>query len=128
MADFKAMGRIDGVLMRIELVGELVYATSTKAREEIRDCFEKISADGRCVFLADQISRIDSTGFGVLIHFVRQAATKHVKVAVVVPDPFILDLFRIAKFDRVMMVVDSENAALQKFESDVALVLSPQDY
>ena len=128
MSEFKSTGRLEENLLRLELTGELVYATSTHAREQIRGHFEKIPENGRCLFLAEKVSRIDSTGFGVLIHFVRQAAVRKIQVAVVTPNPFIMDLFLIAKFDRIMTVVDNEAAALQAFIAAVQPTLSPQDY
>jgi anti-anti-sigma factor len=128
MSEFKSTGRLEENLLRLELTGELVYATSTQAREQIRGHFEKIPENGRCLFLTEKVSRIDSTGFGVLIHFVRQAAMRKIQVAVVTPDPFIMDLFLIAKFDRIMTVVDNETAALQAFIVAEQPTLSPQDY
>ena len=128
MNEFKVTGSSEGDLLRLELLGELVYETSTKAREQIRPFFEKIPEGGRCLFNTNLVSRIDSTGFGVLIHFVRLAVGMKVRVAVSAPDPFIMDLFRIAKFDRVMSVSCSEDAALKALESTTAPVLSPLEY
>ena len=128
MAEFNVMGRIDEKSLRLECSGSLVYEVSTQAREQIRPYFDKMAEGGQCLFLMDNLQRIDSTGFGVLIHFVRQAAIRNIKLAVVVPDQFILDLFRIAKFDQIMTVAADESSALQALVSEQHPALSPQEY
>mgnify|MGYP003586348855 CR=1 FL=1 len=128
MAEFNVMGRIDEKSLRLECSGSLVYEVSTQAREQIRPYFDKMAEGGQCLFLMDNLKRIDSTGFGVLIHFVRQAAIRKIKLAVVVSDQFILDLFRIAKFDQVMTVAVDEASALQALAFECPPALSPQEY
>lgn len=128
MSDFKVAGRFDEKSLRLECSGSLVYEVSTQAREQVRPYFDKLTEGSCCLFLMDDLKRIDSTGFGVLIHFVRQAATRNIKLAVVVSDPFILDLFRIAKFDQIMTVAVDEASALQALASEQNPVLSPQEY
>ena len=128
MNDFTVTGSSEGNLLRLELSGELVYETSTQAREQIRAFIDKVPDGGRCLFNTTRASRIDSTGFGVMINFVRKVTARKIKVAVVAPDPFIRDLFRIAKFDRIMVIADSEAAALQALESSTGSVLLPGEY
>lgn len=114
--------------MRVELIGELAYSTSVKAREQLKPIFEQFPEGGKCLFLCERLTRIDSTGFGVLIHFVRQVSERKGKAAVVVCDPLLLDLFRIAKFDRVMTVAENEATALAAFNSSDGPALSPREY
>jgi anti-anti-sigma factor len=128
MAEFNVTGKLDEKLLRLECSGSLVYEVSTQAREQVRPYFEKLSEGSHCLFLMDKLKRIDSTGFGVLIHFVRQAASRKIKLAVIVADPFILDLFRIAKFDQIMTVAVDEASALQALSTERSLPLSPQEY
>ena len=128
MSEFKSIGKLEENLLRLELAGELVYATSSQARKLIRIHFEKVPENVRCLFSTEQLTRIDSTGFGVLIHFVRQAAAKNIQVAIITPDPFLKDLFLIAKFDQIMTIVNNEAEALQAFSYAVQPILSPQDY
>jgi len=128
MSNFKMTGRFDEKLLRLEFSGSLVYEVSTLAREQMRPYFEKLPAHSCCLFLMDNLKRIDSTGFGVLIHFVRQAVIQNIQLAVVVSDPFILDLFRIAKFDQIMTVAPDEPSALQALASERFPVLSPEEY
>ena len=128
MTEFNVTGRMDETSLRLECSGSLVYEVSTQAREQVRPYFEKLTEGSRCLFLMDKLKRIDSTGFGVLIHFVRQAASRKIKLAVVVSDPFILDLFRIAKFDQIMTVAPDETSALQALMNERPLPLSPQEY
>ena len=128
MAEFNVAGRLDETSLRLECSGSLVYEVSTQAREQVRPYFEKLTEGSLCLFMMDKLKRIDSTGFGVLIHFVRQAANRKIKLAVVVSDPFILDLFRIAKFDQIMTVAPDETSALQALTDERPLPLPPQEY
>ena len=128
MAEFNVAGRLDETSLRLECSGSLVYEVSTQAREQVRPYFEKLTEGSLCLFMMDKLKRIDSTGFGVLIHFVRQAAKRKIKLAVVVSDPFILDLFRIAKFDQIMTVAPDETSALQALTDERPLPLSPLEY
>ena len=49
-------------------------------------------------------------------------------MAVVVSDPFILDLFLIAKFGQIMTVAPDEASALQALATEQSLPMSPQEY
>ena len=128
MTDFKVTGRVDEKLLRLECTGALVYEVSTQAREQVRPYFDKLPEGGCCVVLMDNLKRIDSTGFGVLIHFIRQATSRKIKLAVAVSDPFILDLFRIAKFDQIVTIAMDEASALQALSAERQLPLTPQEY
>jgi len=115
-------------VVRLQFTGKLNYETSLTAREQLHGIIEKLENDVNCVLDVSGLSRIDSTGFGVLIYFVRQAALRNSRSAVVVADPFIADLFHIAKFNQIMPITGSEAEALKSLESGQAFPLAPEQY
>jgi anti-anti-sigma factor len=115
-------------VLRIEFEGRLVYETSLKARELLQPYIDRLQPEGRCILVVSGLSKIDSTGFGVFIHFIRQVSTKKIRFAVAVDNPFIMELFKIAKFHLIMTVSPTEAEALKALGADAEHPLKPGDY
>ena len=128
MSKFSVSVALTEKLLRVHMSGELIYETSMPAREELRPFVEKTPEGSRVILFVTDVARIDSTGFGVLINFVRQVSARGVRCAVVVDKPFIMDLFRMAKFDQIMPVVATEAQAVEALQAGGDVFLSPQEY
>lgn len=101
--------------MRIRLSGRLVYENTQAAKEGLRQ-FVVESGKGYILNLA-AVSKIDSTGFGVLINFAKEAAKEKARVALVVPPGFMRELFTISKFHCIFPIVSSDEEAVTILES-----------
>lgn len=115
-------------VLKIEFQGRLVYETSLKARELLQPFIDRMKPEGRCILVVSGLTKIDSTGFGVFIHFIRQVSTKKIRFAVAVDNPFIMELFKIAKFHLIMTVSPTEADALKALGDAADHPLKPGDY
>ena len=128
MSKFSVSANSTETFLRLHMAGELIYETSMLAREELRPFVAKTVEGSQVILFVAEVTRIDSTGFGVLINFVRQVSSRGGRCAVVVDKPFIVDLFRMAKFDQIMPVVATEAQAVEALQASRDVFLSPQEY
>ncbi len=101
--------------MRIRLSGRLVYENTQAAKEGLR----QFVVDGGVGYILNlsAVTKIDSTGFGVLINFAKEAAKEKAKVAMVVAPGFMRELFTISKFHCIFPIVGSDEEAVAILES-----------
>ncbi len=128
MDDLIVKGSVQEDILRIAFEGKLMYETSLRARELLEPFIRQLPDGGKCILVASGLTKIDSTGFGVFIHFIRQVAVKKARFTVVVDNPFILELFKIAKFNLIMTIVASEQEACAALAEDAQHPLAARDY
>ena len=93
----------------IFISGKLVYQNMSIARDKINNIIGNYD-----VYILDftVITKIDSTGFGLIFSIIKQKANDS-KIVAVVSDPFILELFTITKMNQLFPIYPSELVALE---------------
>ena len=112
--------------IRIRLSGRLVYENTQAAKEGLKTFFAEAS-EGYVLNLA-AVSKIDSTGFGVLINFAKEVARAKSKVALVVPPGFMRELFTISKFHCIFPIVSSDEEAAAVLDSGYQTQMTLGEY
>ncbi len=97
----------------IYISGKLEYQNMNIARNLIKELM-----DFRKFYILDfsNITRIDSTGFGLIFSIIKNNPNS--KVSAVVTDPFITELFKITKIDQLIPIYDSEILALESINAN----------
>ncbi|WP_176560079.1 STAS domain-containing protein [Brevibacillus dissolubilis] len=95
----------------IQLKGKFIYGQTDTARQKLNEL--DITSNGY-IFDLSQLSFIDSTGIGTLIHFSKRVGTK--KIAILVLDPLILQLFTISKLHLIFPLVSTHDEAVRKIK------------
>ncbi len=112
--------------VRIRFSGRLVYENTQTAKDGLKTFFTEVS-EGYILNLA-AVSKIDSTGFGVLINFAKEAARAKAKVALVVPPGFMRELFTISKFNCIFPIVGSDEEAATVLDSGYQTKMTLGEY
>ena len=110
----------------IKISGKFIYGTTKYAKDTIKESFDD-SVNGY-LFDMSEIEYIDSTGFGVLINFAKTIAELERKMAILVTDSFIFDLFKISKLDLVFPVVKSKEDGYKILNDGYKSVLPLENY
>ncbi|OEF96261.1 STAS domain-containing protein [Desulfuribacillus alkaliarsenatis] len=110
----------------VSIKGKLTYGTTQEAKVRLKNLFDN-SADGYIIDMAD-VEYIDSTGFGLLINFAKQIASIDRKMALIVTNDFIYDLFKISKFHLVFPVVKTKEEGFKVLKEQIDLPLPLRDY
>lgn len=113
-------------LQVISIKGKLTYGTTQHTKDTIKSIFDS-TAEGFIVDLSD-VSNIDSTGFGVLINFAKKIAEIDRRMAIIVTNAFIFDLFKISKFHLVFPIVRTKEEAVKVLKEAQELPLSLREY
>lgn len=112
---------------RIIFSGRIVYGQTEKVREEVfsllKDC------DGYILDLQN-VSTIDSTGFGILVSIAKRLKHNQNRMVVVINNPPILQLFKITKLTLIFPVVKTKEEAVALLSKDLVHTpdLSIDDY
>lgn len=69
----------------------------------------------RMVVNASEVSRVDSTGIGLLVRFVSHNRNRGGDVRLASPQPFLSNLLQLTKITTIMRVYDSEDAAIVSY-------------
>ena len=102
-----------GEYVVLSLKGKMVYETAdsfAKALETI------IRAKTCYVFEVDNLERLDSTGFGVLITMAKKISSLEGQVGFAVSNEFHRELFEIAKFDYVFPIAANPREVWQMIQ------------
>lgn len=113
---------------RIIFSGELVYGQTEKIREQIFSLL--IECDGYILDLQN-VTTIDSTGFGILVSIAKKLKVQNQnRMVVIINNPTILQLFKITKLTLIFPVVDTKEEAVEILskELDSPSGLSIDDY
>ncbi len=89
--------------------GHLVYQNSSLAKEKLDENYKE--AEGYILEFS-KITRIDSTGFGLILSFMSKKPMNS-PVAAVVSNEFIMELFKITKIDKLVPLCNSIDEALK---------------
>ncbi|ANE46306.1 hypothetical protein SY83_08480 [Paenibacillus swuensis] len=92
----------------IQAAGKLTYGNSEAAKEMLSRLVE---ARPGYVLDLSKLTLIDSTGFGVLIHFNKRYCVNGSRMAIVVNDELLRELFLIAKLDLLFTLCESPEEA-----------------
>ncbi|KNY28805.1 STAS domain-containing protein [Pseudobacteroides cellulosolvens] len=100
---------VHGNNLTICFSGYLVYQNSGLAKEKLNENYK--DSDGYILDFS-KVTRIDSTGFGLILNFMSKKP-KNSPVVAVVCDEFIMELFKITKIDRLVPLCSSIDEALK---------------
>lgn len=103
---------LDRGVTRVRLSGAVDIAVAG----ELRRSLVKLVRDGHTRLLIDlsDVSFIDSTGLGVLLHTVKQLRPKHGRLAVACPDPTMRRLFELIGHNLLFPVEETLDQAIRQ--------------
>ncbi|MGE7695040.1 STAS domain-containing protein [Lysinibacillus sp. NPDC094177] len=95
----------------IAFTGDLEYGMI----EEIKKELQSLNLETKLGYIIDtqKVTNIDSTGFGMIVNFAKKVSVKEKKIAIIVVDDFIRNLFAISQVDKVFPMTKSEEQARQ---------------
>ena len=101
---------LDRGVTRVHLVGEVDIATA----ERLQRALDDLIRDGHTRLLVDltDVSFIDSTGLGVLLHTVKQLRRRRGRLVVLCPDPTMRGLFELVGHNLLFPVDETLERAL----------------
>jgi len=101
---------LDRGVTRVHLVGEVDIATA----ERLQGALDDLIRDGHTRLLVDltEVSFIDSTGLGVLLHTVKQLRRRRGRLVVLCPDPTMRALFELVGHNLLFPVDETLEKAL----------------
>ena len=94
----------------LALNGKMVYENANIFAKELES---KIREKGCYIIDVDNLERLDSTGFGVLITLAKKVTSLEGQVGFKVSNEFLKELFDIAKFDSVFPMAATQEAVWQ---------------
>ncbi|MFJ8102130.1 STAS domain-containing protein [Lysinibacillus sp. NPDC096212] len=110
----------------IAFTGDLEYGSI----EEIKIELQSLSLETKHGYIIDmqKVTNIDSTGFGMIVNFAKKVSVKEKKIAIIVVDDFIRNLFAISQVDKVFPITKSEERARQIIKEGWLGELSLSEY
>jgi len=102
-----------GAYLYILLTGKLTYGYESRAKEGLRRAVKP--AKGYMIDLSG-LTLIDSTGLGVLVHFVKTYCKDCRGVVVIVQDELMRELLAIAKLELLMPICENVQEAVQRLD------------
>ncbi|GAB0166925.1 STAS domain-containing protein [Lysinibacillus sp. CTST325] len=110
----------------IAFMGDLEYGLI----EEIKIELQSLSLETMHGYIIDmqKVTNIDSTGFGMIVNFAKKVSVKEKKIAIIVVDDFIRNLFAISQVDKVFPITKSEEQARQIIKEGWLGELSLSEY
>lgn len=94
-----------GEIIHVKLQRRMMYENSAFYAEQLQGFL--LTTGGLYLVDLDSVERIDSTGLGGLINFARLVAKQSGRIAFVVNNPFLRELFLMAQFDKVFPVAET---------------------
>lgn len=110
----------------IAFTGDLEYGLI----EDIKKDLQSLNLETKHGYIIDmqKVTNIDSTGFGMIVNFAKKVSLKEKKIAIIVVDDFIRNLFAISQVDKVFPITNSEEQARKMIKEDWLGELSLNDY
>ncbi|KOY82898.1 STAS domain-containing protein [Lysinibacillus macroides] len=110
----------------IAFTGDLEYGLI----EDIKKELQALNLNTKHGYIIDmqKVTNIDSTGFGMIVNFAKKVSVKEKKIAIIVVDDFIRNLFAISQVDKVFPIAKSEEQARKMIKEDWLGELSLNDY
>lgn len=93
----------------ISFSGSLEYGKIEEVKKELQA--HMFDADTDYIIDMQQVSNIDSTGFGMIVNFAKKVSVRGKNIVIIVDDQFILNLFSISQCDKVFPIVQNEEQA-----------------
>ena len=92
------------------LRGKMVYENASVIGKTLESKLQE-----KCSFIVDvdELERLDSTGFGVLMTFAKKVASQNGQVGYKVSNEFLQELFEIAKFNHVFPMAETHEKVWQ---------------
>lgn len=110
----------------ISFKGNLEYGKIEELKKELQTHLQ--SADTDYIIDMQHVQNIDSTGFGMIVNFAKKVSVKGEKIAIIVVDDFIRNLFSISQCDKVFPIVKNESDAKVIIKGNWTGELSINDY
>ncbi|HJV44212.1 MAG TPA: STAS domain-containing protein [Bacillota bacterium] len=101
--------------LKIVVEGKMIYANSHDVKKYI---FGNLKEFQGYIFDMTRLRQIDSTGFGVLINVAKRLNEKQRKMVIIIQDPYMKELFFIAKFHFILSIVATEVEAIEALHQD----------
>jgi len=110
----------------IAFTGDLEYGLI----EDIKKDLQSLNLETKHGYIIDmqKVTNIDSTGFGMIVNFAKKVSLKEKKIAIIVVDDFIRNLFAISQVDKVFPITNSEEQARKIIKEDWLGELSLNEY
>lgn len=110
----------------IAFTGDLEY----ELIEDIKKDLQSLNLETKHGYIIDmqKVTNIDSTGFGMIVNFAKKISIKEKKIAIIVVDDFIRNLFAISQVDKVFPITNSEEQARKIIKEDWLGELSLNEY
>jgi len=110
----------------IAFTGDLEYGLI----EDIKKDLQSLNLETKHGYIIDmqKVTNIDSTGFGMIVNFAKKISIKEKKIAIIVVDDFIRNLFAISQVDKVFPITNSEEQARKMIKEDWLGELSLNEY
>ncbi|MGE7113397.1 STAS domain-containing protein [Lysinibacillus sp. NPDC047702] len=110
----------------IAFTGDLEYGLI----EDIKKDLQSLNLETKHGYIIDmqKVTNIDSTGFGMIVNFAKKISIKEKKIAIIVVDDFIRNLFAISQVDKVFPITNSEEQAKKIIKEDWLGELSLNEY
>jgi len=110
----------------IAFTGDLEY----ELIEDIKKDLQSLNLDTKHGYIIDmqKVTNIDSTGFGMIVNFAKKISIKEKKIAIIVVDDFIRNLFATSQVDKVFPITNSEEQARKIIKEDWLGELSLNEY
>jgi len=110
----------------IAFTGDLEYGLI----EDIKKDLQSLNLETKHGYIIDmqKVTNIDSTGFGMIVNFAKKISIKEKKIAIIVVDDFIRNLFAISQVDKVFPITNSEEQARKIIKEDWLGELSLNEY
>lgn len=110
----------------IAFTGDLEYGLI----EDIKKDLQSLNLETKHGYIIDmqKVTNIDSTGFGMIVNFAKKVSVKDKKIAIIVVDDFIRNLFAISQVDKVFPITNSEEQARKMIKEDWLGELSLNEY
>ncbi|WP_107949721.1 STAS domain-containing protein [Lysinibacillus parviboronicapiens] len=110
----------------ITFTGDLEYGVI----EDIKKDLQALKLETKHGYIIDmqKVTNIDSTGFGMIVNFAKKVSVNEKRIAIIVVDDFILNLFAISQCDKIFPIAKSEDEAKQIIKEGWSGELSLSEY
>ncbi|EON73072.1 STAS domain-containing protein [Lysinibacillus sphaericus] len=110
----------------ITFTGDLEYGLI----EDIKKDLQALKLETMHGYIIDmqKVTNVDSTGFGMIVNFAKKVSIKEKRIAIIVVDDFIRNLFAISQCDKIFPIAQSEDEAKQIIKEGWSGELSLSEY
>lgn len=110
----------------IAFTGDLEYGLIEDIKKELQA--QSFETKHGYIINMQNVTNIDSTGFGMIVNFAKKISVKGKKIAIIVVDDFIRSLFSISQCDKVFPITVNEEEAKKVIKGNWSGELSLNDY